>query len=40
MPGMTSAPLPPTCLSAEALLAQKNAIVNWAEFYAGNNMTG
>ncbi|KAL4441802.1 hypothetical protein ABPG77_003718 [Micractinium sp. CCAP 211/92] len=25
---------------AQALLAQKNAIVNWADFYAGNNMTG
>ncbi|KAL4434012.1 hypothetical protein ABPG75_000453 [Micractinium tetrahymenae] len=25
---------------AEALLAQKDAIVNWPQFYAGNNMTG
>lgn len=27
-------------LAAEALLAQKDAIVNWAQFYSGNNMTG
>lgn len=40
MPVAAHGPPFPSYFAAEALLAQKDAIVNWPQFYAGNNMTG